>query len=162
MEKIYGLLILSMLYLGAFAQEPTTGIAIIPEPVSTTVGKGHFNLPEHVSIWATRDSNMAEVITFLKEKLTVATGRQVTFGSGTRSTIRLLINHKIDTILGDEGYRLSVKPTHIEIRANQPAGLFYGAQTLVQLFPKEIESPEPVYHIRWTAPCVEILDYPRF
>jgi hexosaminidase len=28
----------------------------------------------------------------------------------------------------------------ITIKANKPAGLFYGAQTLLQLLPKEIES----------------------
>jgi hexosaminidase len=51
---------------------------------------------------------------------------------------------------------------NILIAANQPAGLFYGVQTLVQLFPKEIESPALVKNIKWEAPCVEITDYPRF
>jgi len=44
--------------------------------------------------------------------------------------------------LGAEGYRLSVKENNITIRAQQPAGLFYGVQTLLQLFPKEIEGRE--------------------
>jgi hexosaminidase len=35
-------------------------------------------------------------------------------------------------------------------------------QTLFQLFPKEIESTNQVKNIKWTAPCVEITDYPRF
>ncbi len=33
---------------------------------------------------------------------------------------------------------------------------------LVQLFPKEIESPFTVANVKWEAPCVDITDYPRF
>jgi hexosaminidase len=40
--------------------------------------------------------------------------------------------------------------------------LFYGVQTLLQLFPKEIESASMMTGVQWTAPAVEITDYPRF
>jgi hexosaminidase len=35
-------------------------------------------------------------------------------------------------------------------------------QTLLQLFPKEIESASVATGVQWTAPAVEITDYPRF
>ena len=47
------------------------------------------------------------------------------------------------------------------ISANQPAGLFYGVQTLLQLLPKEIES-KTVAKASWTIPAARIVDYPRF
>ncbi|MEU4214415.1 beta-N-acetylhexosaminidase [Actinoplanes sp. NPDC026623] len=63
--------------------------------------------------------------------------------------------------LGDEGYRLSVTPEAVTIRANRPAGLFAGTQTLLQLLPKEIDSPTPVRRT-WSVAGGGIVDYPRF
>jgi len=47
------------------------------------------------------------------------------------------------------------------ISANQPAGLFYGMQTLLQLLPKEIES-KTVSKANWSIAAAKITDYPRF
>jgi hexosaminidase len=63
--------------------------------------------------------------------------------------------------LGDEGYRLSVDSRAITIRANRPAGLFAGTQTLRQLLPTEIDAPTRQRQA-WTVPGGSILDYPRF
>ncbi|HVF81150.1 MAG TPA: family 20 glycosylhydrolase, partial [Flavisolibacter sp.] len=65
-------------------------------------------------------------------------------------------------LIGAEGYQLSVTSNGVVIKANQPSGLFYGVQTLVQLFPAEIEATEQVTGKQWSAPAVEITDYPRF
>jgi hexosaminidase len=54
-----------------------------------------------------------------------------------RNAIVLKLDHSL-TRLGDEGYTLEVERQRIEIRAPAPAGIFYGAQTLRQLFPPEI------------------------
>ena len=40
--------------------------------------------------------------------------------------------------------------------------MFYGIQTLLQLFPPEIYSDTPVEGVEWTARAVEIKDRPRF
>jgi hexosaminidase len=50
----------------------------------------------------------------------------------------------------------------VEISANQPAGLFYGLQSLLQLLPYQIESKTLVTNIKWSIPVVEIKDVPRF
>ncbi|GHN00784.1 hypothetical protein WSM22_22730 [Cytophagales bacterium WSM2-2] len=63
--------------------------------------------------------------------------------------------------IGKEGYLLNTYPDSVSIVANEPAGLFYGVQTFLQLLPKEIESKTPVQAL-WQAPCVQIKDYPRF
>jgi hexosaminidase len=68
----------------------------------------------------------------------------------------------VDTLLKSEGYYLSVTAKKVVIRANEAAGLFYGLQTFIQLLPKEIEGKELAKGVKWTAPAVEITDYPRF
>jgi len=64
--------------------------------------------------------------------------------------------------LGAEGYELTVATNSVLIRAPAAAGLFYGAQTLLQLLPPEIYSPLPATNAAWIAPCVYIQDKPRF
>ncbi|MGH2642943.1 MAG: beta-N-acetylhexosaminidase, partial [Chitinophagaceae bacterium] len=55
-----------------------------------------------------------------------------------------------------------VTPRQVIIKANKPAGLFYGIQTFLQLFPPDIETGHLVKSADWAAPCVDITDYPRF
>ena len=64
--------------------------------------------------------------------------------------------------LGPEGYELLVATNSVVIRAPTTAGLFYGAQTLLQLLPPDIYSPRPVNGVTWAAPCIYIQDWPRF
>lgn len=137
--------------------------AIIPEPVSLLKTDGHFTLPENVVIMAHNSDELKPVIDYLQEKLSVPTGKfiSVVSNSPATATIRLVLNTKENHILGKEGYQLSVAPHLIVIKANQPAGLFYGVQSLLQLLPKEIESKEVVDKLAWKIPCVEITDYPR-
>lgn len=147
----------------SFSQTTKSTLAIIPEPVKTITKPGQFILPKNVTIQAALSKEMTPVTDYLKKKLSGATGALVTVKSkfAVPATIKLLLSTKADTVLGKEGYQLWVGTKGVVIRANEPAGLFYGVQTLMQLFPKEIESTE-VHHIKWTAPCVDITDYPRF
>jgi hexosaminidase len=75
-------------------------------------------------------------------------------------TISLLLGAD-DARLGDEGYRLSADRAGVTIRANKPAGLFAGAQTLRQLLPREIDSPTVVRR-SWGVAGGTVADYPRF
>jgi hexosaminidase len=75
------------------------------------------------------------------------------------------INLELDESLRDlnpEGYLLQITPNFISIKAPQPAGVFYGIQTLRQLLPVEIESQVGVNDIEWDASCLLIEDFPRF
>lgn len=55
-----------------------------------------------------------------------------------------------------EGYSLDIEPTGIEIRAGDPAGVFYGIETLRQLAPADAGVGV------WRLPCAKIEDQPRF
>lgn len=164
MKKLLGFLCLSFFALHSYAQSNRDGgIAIIPEPVSLAQKEGEFTLPKRVTIETSTGPEMKEVIATLRERFSVPTGSKVVvLGNAQTATIKLILNKKADEILGKEGYNLAVTPKGIFIKANEPAGLFYGVQTLVQLFPKEIVSNKYVANVSWMAPCVEITDYPRF
>lgn len=172
MKHFLGLLCSCFLTVITFAQAGKTGTSIIPEPVNITENGGHFTLPQNVVIETGSQPEMKQTIAFLKDRLSTPTGISVIAKEVAPSaTIRLILNKKEDAAIGKEGYHLSVTPKNIVISANEPAGLFYGVQTLVQLFPKEIESAvslkptsplELGRSIKWEAPCVTITDYPRF
>lgn len=138
-------------------------IAIIPEPVAVIKGEGYFILPANVIIQYPAMPETQQILAVLQERLSVPTGSYVSAISSKSETanIRLVLNDKANHTIGKEGYLLTITPNRITINANKPAGLFYGVQSLLQLFPKEIEGKEVIKDIEWKAPCVEITDYPR-
>lgn len=77
------------------------------------------------------------------------------------NTIRFVLNEKPNSVLGKEGYTMDIIQQRTVITANEPAGLFYGIQTLKQLLPKEILSKKLVRNKPWKVPGVKIVDYPK-
>jgi len=138
-------------------------IAIIPEPVKIEQKSGYFTLPQNITIQTVETTELKQTLVDLQKRLSVPTGYKVSVsGNAPTAVIKLELNKAEDATLGSEGYTLSVTPKDVTIKANKPAGIFYGVQTLMQLLPKEIESADKVSNIEWKAPCVEITDYPRF
>lgn len=160
------LAILIASFLSAHTQKPSTTPPLIPIPVSIQSASGNFTLKKTASIEISAEAPDAKrVANFLSQKLSVATGysipvKTVKTISETPGNIRLSIVNNASP--GKEGYTLVVNPTAISITANAPAGLFYGMQSLIQLFPKEIESSSFVRNYAWSVPSVGITDYPRF
>ena len=140
------------------------GINIIPRPAGIEPGKGFFTLFPTAAILVSSESKSIGV--YLAGILTPATGYPLKVVSGTWLNGRsgsISFSLKGDLkILGDEGYQLQVLPDRILIKAAKPAGLFYGCQTLRQLFPFQIENPSKVTDVRWNVPVVEITDKPEF
>ena len=161
MKHLVLTLSLTLFSLTMYSQKSTGTLNIIPEPVAVAEKTGDFTLPKNVTILCPTDKETTVTANFLQEKLTKATGSKVTVKSSGKSDIQLVLNQTADPMIGDEGYVLSVKAKQITIRANKPAGLFYGAQSLIQLFPAEIESPVKAENVAWKIPAVEIGDYPR-
>ncbi len=164
----------TVLGLGAvqgFAANP----AIIPKPVTLQTRPGSFTLcPTQqvagaLSLARTRILVDAASVTngqFLAATLAKSTGYQ--FGIATnngngpiRGAILLTTANALGS-LGNEGYELTVAPDSVVIRAPAQAGVFYGIQSLLQLFPPQILSQKPVGGVAWTAPCVYVQDQPRF
>ena len=144
---------------GAQSTEPS----IIPRPTTMTSGRGMFRLTERTTIVATRADSLAA--RRLARDLAPATGwdlpiRFAAVTSGNRIVFRRAA--KTDTTLGDEGYRLDVKPGVVTITSGGAAGAFYGVQSLKQLLPSAIFRSAPVGDVEWIAPAVAITDRPRF
>lgn len=162
MRNLFLLLIALSAAFTAFANQGVPDIMIIPEPVSVVKSEGKYQLPERVVIAVPLGDEIKIVGETLKDRLTTAANVSVEVGNVlSGADIVLAINAQKDNKIGDEGYNLSVSTDKIVIRANQPAGLYYGVQTLLQLFPAEIESKTYVADVDWSVPAVEIEDYPR-
>ena len=79
------------------------------------------------------------------------------------STSKAAIALSIDSaaVGASEGYRLEVGRKRITVVGADKGGLFYGLQTLLQLFPEQIHSDRPARNVEWNAPCVSIFDAPE-
>ncbi|MDP4130902.1 MAG: beta-N-acetylhexosaminidase, partial [Bacteroidota bacterium] len=162
MKKKLLLGLLSLIGITGFSQTSDTSVSIIPEPVSMVKGAGYFALPDNISVSIPDLPELKATILLLQQKLAATGKRTIINGSAPVASLQFVLNKTVDKTLGNEGYRLSVRPSGIVIKANRPAGIFYSVQTLLQLLPKEIESKTAVAGISWNVPVVEITDYPRF
>lgn len=160
MKKLFIMLCVTLASVSLFGKNPST-LSIIPEPVSAVVKEGVFTLPKNTVIIHPAGTENNITLDFLRKRLNTASGVTVSAKTSGKGTIELVLNQTQNTEIGDEGYTLSVTPKKITIRANKPAGLYYGAQTLIQLFPPEIENSNRVDIANWQIPAVEIVDYPR-
>ncbi len=135
-------------------------INLIPQPVEMNQLKGSYQLKSATSIGFNKAEGR-QVAEMLTHSLNRPTGFSLKAQQSKSCVIQLNLNDKENPQLGKEGYILESSSRGVVIRANQPAGLFYGTQTLLQLLPKEIESKE-VIKANWSIPAVKIVDYPRF
>ncbi|MDQ3394201.1 MAG: beta-N-acetylhexosaminidase [Bacteroidota bacterium] len=140
--------------------------SIIPKPVKVERMKSSFTINPGTKIFASGNNpEVLRIAQMLAQQIETASGVIVPVAQSddTGNSIRaIFFNLDPDLGLGPEGYQLYVKDTGIEIIAVEPAGLYYGFQTLVQLLPAEIKSRSPIENIYWVVPGVEIEDYPRF
>ncbi len=134
---------------------------LIPKPVRLMPMDGVFALTADTIIVA---SGAASTIGHtLAQALAPATGYWLNVTSSLSGANSILIELAPDLAhLGAESYQLNVTPEKIALRAPQPAGLFYGVQSFLQLLPPEILRQALVENVAWRVPCVHIEDYPRF
>lgn len=168
MKKIIFILFICMAHRHGYAQtvKENQTVSIIPQPVSLSIQKGTFIFnPESATISA--DKEAADVASFFSELIRNGYapkskgGKVLRSSANTKANIELRINKDANSSIGDEGYTLKVTPQKIMLSANKPKGLFYGIQTLMQLFPPS-NSNEQTKRESYNIPCVEITDYPRF
>ncbi|MBU6411654.1 MAG: family 20 glycosylhydrolase, partial [Verrucomicrobia bacterium] len=135
--------------------------ALIPRPQKMEARDGFFALLPGTKITAGPGSRATAI--FLARRLKTSTGYPLTVDGGASANAGILLTtNSADAALGAEGYTLAAATNLIVIRAPTQAGLFYGAQTLLQLLPPEIFSPSVVTNVDWNIPCVRIRDWPRF
>ncbi|RCH54407.1 beta-N-acetylhexosaminidase [Mucilaginibacter hurinus] len=140
---------------------------IIPQPVSLKTNTGYFKINANTKVvYGNHDINAGKIAKLLANLLHAPTGyktptRAQSFKSPPPSASVYLSTLANEPALGNEGYTLKVTPKQIVIKANQPKGLFYGIQTLLQLLPPSVEGKQKTI-LNWQVPAVDITDYPRF
>jgi len=138
---------------------PIYAIDLIPQPVEMKLLDGSLTLTLNSTISYNKPEARSLAV-MLAERLKVPTGIGFRLREGEAATIQLRLNDTVVPAIGKEGYVLESNVETAVISANQPAGLFYGIQTLLQLLPAEIEGK--MESAKWTIPAVRITDYPRF
>src|SRR5678815_3479718 len=142
----------------AIALPSFSQVSIIPEPVSLQQKEGVYTFKTQIVI-EEGSTNLAvkKIADWLKEKLSV-TGLPVSIASAAATAdIHFSLNKMANNTIGKEGYQLSVSANNgVTITANEPAGLFYGTQTLLQLLPPAIESKSTVKNISWSVPVIAV------
>ena len=136
---------------------------LIPQPVSVVSGNDYFVLPYNVVIITPKNEEVKKIAAELSKKLNTAANNIRVKEGIVAAPKSILLSLSNDNSIPKEGYRLKVTTTGITLIAREPAGIFYGVQTLLQLLPKEIENPanqKPVSEL--TVPAVTIEDHPRF
>jgi hexosaminidase len=126
---------------------------LLPRPAAVRVHDGVFTLDPATTLEAA--PALTGVAGWLRGALGPATGCWLPPGPGG---IRLAL----DDDLPAEGYRLEVATDGVRIDGGDPAGVFYGAQTLRQLLPPAVHRRARTGSESWIAPAATITDAPRF
>ncbi len=157
MKKLVLLLLLFSL-VTVYGQKPS--IQIIPQPVEVQPSDGSFTLTKNSTI-GYDSQDCRKIAEMLSVRLNHSTGFSIKPQQDKTGSIQFILNKVALPQIGKEGYTLDASAKGVIISANAPAGLFYGMQTLLQLFPKEVESKSAL-NMALTIPSVKITDYPRF
>ena len=153
----------------AHAAQPTTSAGhlsqVVPAPASVQPDTGQtYRLTRQTVIYAERGSaGAASVGRYLAGILRPSTGYPLPVVPGWHRPTRgiSLLLRGADPRVGAEGYQLNIDRRSVVVRANTPAGLFAGVQTLRQLLSAKVEAKGRQAG-PWTVPGGHILDYPRF
>lgn len=149
MKKLMIFLLL-LVWTSTHGQQPSVGI--IPEPVRVLQTAGSLTLSGDVALVA-RNGDQQNIAVLLRDFLTSKNIKshitKIIPEHGSRIVFSLVKNEAFE---GD-GYQLTTDKNGVVIEAHNGAGLFYGVQSLFQLFPANGKAD---------LPLVTIVDQPRF
>ncbi len=136
-------------------------VSIIPQPSKLEVNDGEFEITKTTKLYVS-DNVLDGTARFLSEKINSTSHFElaVVNEKPKKNYVAFILSDSLE--LTKEGYQLKVFESGIEIGAKTPEGIFYGLQSLLQLLPSEVESPQFVQKMKWIVPFVSIEDEPRF
>lgn len=135
--------------------------SIVPLPQKVESHKGDFLLNSQTQMFL--DPASAEIFSYFSTQLRRYTRQTLSVPLSDALHLTNVIEvttSNANPALGPEGYELLVNADSILIRG-QPAGLFYGLQSLLQLLPQISSDSRPTNAVL-RIPCVHIEDQPRF
>ncbi|QMW06004.1 glycoside hydrolase family 20 protein [Spirosoma foliorum] len=122
---------------------------LIPEPVTYRQRAGEFRLAPQVGI-SPGAGVSGQFVSLFQAQLRASTGVSLSVKK-TKASIDLKIDKS--RVTQAEGYQLQISTGGISLIGHDEAGLFYGLQSLVQLFSQSKSA---------VVPACDITDYPRF
>jgi len=154
-------LLTGYLFCSCTSEMQSKSVSVIPAPLSLERYNGRFitNQPFPVLFSSVNLKSTADWLAVKLEDLTGTKARLI-YNKNHRSVkkgIYLQLDSTL-TDLGPEGYRLVVTTRNIKITAQNPAGVFYGIQSLLQL----TELNDNTQAKGLVVPAVTINDKPRF
>lgn len=139
--------------------QQTEQTALIPIPQTVTYAETAFKISQGTTIGLeSSSSELLSIADYFNHKVNPALGYSLEVKEQGDIQFSLINNPD----LGNEGYHLKVEKRQITIEANQPAGIFYGVQTLLQMLPKEIRSQQVQHDVEWAIAGADITDKPQF
>ena len=144
-------------------------INIIPRPLQTEIKSGVFRLSGKTTI-GYKTPKLKEQAEYLQKILSRSTGFDIRIREGFRnadicldtdSTIWQKLTSPISASLRRESYQLQASSKKIQITGGSEAGVFYGIQSLLQLFPANIYNERRQENTVWEIPAIEINDAPQ-
>jgi hexosaminidase len=137
-------------------------LSIIPYPKEVRKSNGRFRFQSGTRIFYDVAADAYRVgMEPLHEKLRKAAGLTLR-ETRTSPDQNGIIVRKMTTPAASGAYKLNVSEQRIDIEVQDPVGLFYATQTLLQLLPPAVESPVKVAGVQWEIPAVNINDEPAF
>jgi hexosaminidase len=136
-----------------------TTLPLIPWPAEINLGSGTFKFSSGTKIYYhARDEMLGGLAVWLAELIEQSLGFHpeiVTREQSAGDMILLALDPGLIELAG-EGYSLQIEQDGIQIKAYEPAGVFYGIQTLGQLLPRQRDHPNGELQ------AMIIRDQPRF
>jgi hexosaminidase len=139
-----------------FAQQKTTTVSIIPQPVNLKVANGSFLLSKK-TVLAARDEEDRKAARYFNDYLKMVYGFTLDIDKQEGKNYIRLSTKKFIKAPDKDAYTLNVTKNGITIEGDTYTGTFYGIQTLIQLLPVE-----KISNKQFSIPFVSIQDYPRF
>lgn len=135
------------------AGDKRMGLNVIPRPQMVEEGEGSFAITSQITVAAQGGAALQEARKFANA-FNALYGVALDVRKQAKGGIVFSIDKKVK---GGEAYELKVTPKGISAKASTAAGLFYAAQTLLQL-PRMADAGKGKVDV----PIVEIKDSPRF
>ncbi len=136
---------------------PISEAGLIPLPQEISDGSGTFELTAKTGIRLVGASEKLTAIgELLGNSLRPATGFDLPLSKDSGE-----ITLELTGSGPSEGYELEISDAGVRITASGEAGLFYGVQTLIQLFPSDI-AQNTVQSRDWVLPQGKVVDTPEF
>ena len=136
----------------------TTATSIIPKPMEQRVSNEIYKLPKTNVICFNPEASKAAP--WLQKMLQATNVGSELVGGNNCGNWNLIADASLEKALGEEGYILEINTKGITLKSATQAGLFYGIQSLRQLFPAVIENGQALGTIN--LPQLYIKDIPKY